>query len=64
MTFPRLDKDWLMAAPSLSLSPVAPVESARSLFNTKPNYYLLYQHLEQQLALFYDQWKVNVFSDI
>ena len=35
MTFPRLDNDWLMAAPSLSLSPVAPVESARSLFKTK-----------------------------
>ena len=42
MTFPRLDNDWLMAAPSLSLSPVAPVESARSLFKTKTKLLLFY----------------------
>ena len=29
--FPRLDNDWLMAAPSFNLSPVAPVLSALSL---------------------------------
>ena len=31
MTFPRVESDLLMAAPSFSRSPVAPVESARSL---------------------------------
>ena len=31
MTFPRVLSDWLMAEPSFSLSPVAPVESALSL---------------------------------
>ena len=30
MTFPSADSDLLMLAPSFSLSPVAPVESARS----------------------------------
>lgn len=35
MTFPKLDSDWLIAAPSFNLSPVAPVDSARSLFTTK-----------------------------
>ena len=34
MTLPREDKDWLMAEPSLRRSPVAPVESARSLRRT------------------------------
>ena len=33
ITFPRLDSDWLMAAPSFRRSPVAPVESALSLGN-------------------------------
>ena len=33
ITFPRLDSDWLMAAPSFRRSPVAPVESALSLVN-------------------------------
>ena len=31
MQFPKVDKDRLIADPSFSLSPVAPVESARSL---------------------------------
>ena len=31
MTLPRADSDLLILAPSLSLSPVAPVLSARSL---------------------------------
>ena len=31
MTLPRLLSDWLIAEPSFSLSPVAPVESALSL---------------------------------
>lgn len=31
MTFPKVLSDWLMAEPSFSLSPVAPVESALSL---------------------------------
>ena len=31
MTFPRVDSDLLMAAPSCSRAPVAPVESALSL---------------------------------
>lgn len=31
ITFPSVDKLWLMAEPSFNLSPVAPVESARSL---------------------------------
>ena len=31
MTLPRLESDWLILAPSFSLSPVAPVASARSL---------------------------------
>ena len=31
MTLPRLLRDWLIAEPSFSLSPVAPVESALSL---------------------------------
>ena len=31
MTLPNVERLWLMADPSLSLSPVAPVESARSL---------------------------------
>ena len=31
MTFPRAESDWLIAAPSFNLSPVAPVESALSL---------------------------------
>lgn len=30
ITFPRLERDWLMAEPSFNLAPVAPVESARS----------------------------------
>lgn len=30
MTFPSVDKLWLMADPSFNLSPVAPVESALS----------------------------------
>ena len=34
--FPRVESDWLIADPSLSLSPVAPVESALSL--RKQNY--------------------------
>lgn len=29
--FPSIDKDWLIAEPSFNLSPVAPVDSARSL---------------------------------
>ena len=29
--FPRVESDWLIADPSFSLSPVAPVESALSL---------------------------------
>ena len=39
MTFPKLDNDWFMAAPSLSLSPVAPVESARSLLKGKKMFF-------------------------
>ena len=31
MTFPRVERDLLMAAPSCNLAPVAPVESALSL---------------------------------
>ena len=31
MQLPRQESDWLMAAPSFRRSPVAPVESARSL---------------------------------
>jgi len=31
MQLPRLDSDWLIAAPSFNRLPVAPVESARSL---------------------------------
>ena len=54
MTFPRLDNDWLMAAPSLSLSPVAPVESARSLFKTKL-LFIIPTFGQQQLAFFYHQ---------
>ena len=33
MTLPSEDRDWLMAAPSFKRSPVAPVDSARSLTN-------------------------------
>lgn len=33
MTFPRVLSDWLMADPSLRRSPVAPVDSALSLWN-------------------------------
>jgi hypothetical protein len=32
MTFPRVERDLLMAAPSCNLAPVAPVESALSLW--------------------------------
>ena len=37
MTLPNMLSDWLIADPSFNLSPVAPVESARSLlrFNRK-----------------------------
>ena len=31
ITFPNDDNDWLIAAPSFNRSPVAPVDSARSL---------------------------------
>ena len=65
ITFPRLDNDWLMAAPSLSLSPVAPVESARSLFKTKTKLlFIIPTFGQQQLAFFYHQWKVTVVYDI
>lgn len=55
MTFPRLDNDWLMAAPSLSLSPVAPVESARSLFKTKTKLLFIVPTSGTATCFFYDQ---------
>lgn len=33
MTFPSVERDLLMAAPSWSLAPTAPVEFALSLYN-------------------------------
>lgn len=42
---PRLESDWLIAAPSFKRSPVAPVESARSLKHGERMYTRKYTHI-------------------
>lgn len=67
MTFPRVLSDWLMADPSLRRSPVAPVDSALSLWNLmgstiKRQCDMLVTHNNNIILKYHEQVHVHVIK--